>query len=126
MPPVLVLPYATLSFAFFAPLREAQAFPLARSLHSLKPSAVKTSASQGEETGGIARATHSKRQGTFLINLRFSVVLPQDFLIWLQPLIWQVFTLLLSLTKDCFYKEEKDEKASTGRSLFAIVHQGTA
>jgi hypothetical protein len=37
MPPVLVLPYATLSFAFFAPLREAQAFPLARSLHSLKP-----------------------------------------------------------------------------------------
>ena len=86
MPPVLVLPYATLSFAFFAPLREAQAFPLARSLHSLKPqryrdtkiakepwfslsaysapSAVKASASQGEETSGIACATHSKRQGT--------------------------------------------------------------
>ncbi len=37
MPPVLVLPYATLSFAFSASLRKAQAFPLTRSLHSLKP-----------------------------------------------------------------------------------------
>ena len=71
-------------------LREAQASPLARSVHSTQvakvsrhqvsrhkvakeswfslsaysaPSAVKASAVQGEETGGVACATHSKQRG---------------------------------------------------------------
>ncbi len=92
MPPVLVLPYTTLSFAFFAPLREAKAFPLARSLHSLKsqryrdtkiakeswfslsacsvPSAVKASASKGKESGGIACATHSNDKKPLLSLIR--------------------------------------------------------